>query len=116
FGTANTLLNNIQSRVNDRNLPSLSCVILDFRRVSGLDSSAALSLTKAGQLARKHDFQLLLTQVPEDMQNHSLRGTVHDESEAVRFFQDLDHALEWWESRLLARHGLGGQREQGSLR
>ncbi len=117
FGTANSLLNNIRERVADEKRPGLSCVILDFRRVSGLDSSAALSLAKAGQLARKSGFQLLLTQVPDDMQHHLERGFARDErAERPKFFPDLDHALEWWETRKLAEHGLSAQPERSSLR
>src|SRR5262249_10936376 len=85
--------------------------------VSGLDSSTALSLAKAGQLARKSGFQLLLTQVPEDMQQHLERGFVRDQrAEPPKVFADLDHALEWWEARALAEHGLNGQAEQSNLR
>ncbi len=117
FGTANSLLNNIRVRVADEKLPALSCVILDFRRVSGVDSSAALSLAKAGQLARQSGFQLLLTQVPDDMRHHLERGFVRDErAERPNFFPDLDHALEWWEGRTLAEHGLSRQPEQATLR
>jgi SulP family sulfate permease len=117
FGTANTLLSSIRARVADRSLPPLKCVILDFRRVSGLDSSAALSLTKAGQFARKVGFELLLTQVPESTQSHLRRGAIReDKSEALRFFPDVDHALEWWESRALAEHGVNGQWEHVGLR
>jgi len=117
FGTGNSLLNSIRVRIEDRRLPPLRCVILDFRRVSGLDSSAALSLAKAGQLARKSDFHLLLTQVPDEMQRHLERGFVRDErAEAPKFFPDLDHALEWWEERTLAEHYLNEQRDQSSLR
>ena len=117
FGTANTLLNNIRSRVEDRTLPPLKCVILDFRRVSGLDSSAALSLAKAGQLARKTGFNLLLTEVPEEMQRQLRRGAFQaDDSEPLKFFPDLDHAVEWWENLVLAAHGVDGMDNQAGLR
>src|SRR5262245_46197502 len=117
FGTGNSLLNSIRVRIEDQGLPPLRCVILDFRRVSGLDSSAALSLAKAGQLARKSDFHLLLTQVPEEMQRHLERGFGRGErAEVPKFFPDLDHALEWWEERTLAEHDFNEQREQSSLR
>ena len=117
FGTANTLLNNIRARLQDKKLPRLKAVILDFRRVSGLDSSAALSLSRAGQLASTNNFTLLLTQVPESMQNQLQRGLVASkESEILRFFPDLDHALEWWESRILAEHGMALPDEEFDLR
>ena len=115
FGTANTILNNSRERVENRQLPPLRCVMLDFRRVSGLDSSAALSLAKAGQLARKSGFQCVLTQVPPEMQSHIRRGTQRaDQAETLKFFPDLDHALEWWESQALKEFSnLGSQSPTG---
>jgi sulfate permease, SulP family len=117
FGTANTLLHNIRSRALNSALPPLKCVILDFRRVSGLDSSAALSLAKAGRFARKIGFRLLLTQVPQSMEHHLQRGLVQEETgEWLSFFPDLDHALESWENRILADHGLNGSTDRPTLR
>src|ERR1043166_4511390 len=43
FGTANTLLNDIRQRAENRKFAPLRFVLLDFRRVSGIDSSAVLS-------------------------------------------------------------------------
>ncbi|HSH93707.1 MAG TPA: cyclic nucleotide-binding domain-containing protein, partial [Roseimicrobium sp.] len=117
FGTANTLLHSIRTRAEDAGQPALKCVILDFRRVSGLDSSAALSLVKAGRLGRKSGFSLLLTQVPDNMQNQLHRGFVDVEiSGGVKFFADLDHALEWWESQVLDQNGMTGQDDGSTLR
>ena len=116
FGTANTLLNSIRARAMDGNLSRLRCVMLDFHRVSGLDSSAALSLEKVGQMAEKQGFELLLTEVPGEMQKHLLRGTSpQEQAEAMKFFPDLDHALEWWESRILAEQGVGSATRVASL-
>ncbi len=103
FGTANTLLQNIRARANHHGLPRLKCVVLDFRRVNGLDSSAALSLTMAVRLARKAGFRLMLTEAPKVVQNQLRRGLLlEDQTEWLTFFPDLDHALESWEGRVLA--------------
>jgi SulP family sulfate permease len=116
FGTANSLLHSIRARMADSKLAPLGCVILDFRRVSGLDSSAALSLAKAGQLARSSRFSLLLTQVPAEMRAHLQRSFVSDTAgEAPQFFPDLDHALEWWEERMLVAHAAEAAAGGGNL-
>jgi SulP family sulfate permease len=102
FGTANSLLHNIRSRATNPLSPQLKSVFLDFRRVSGLDSSAAMSLAKIGRLAHRMGFQLALTQVSAPIQRQILRGLpTHSESSMPKVFQDLDHALEWWESQVL---------------
>lgn len=102
FGTANSLLHSIRSRANNPELPQLRSVVLDFHRVSGLDSSAALSLAKIGRLAQRMGFSLALTQVPAAIQHQIRRGLPKgQEATWPRIFQDLDHALEWWESQVL---------------
>ena len=117
FGTANTLLHSIRVRADNPDLPPLKCVVLDFRRVTGLDSSATLSLFKIGRLARKVGFQVVLTQVPEEIQDQLRRGLqLEDTSTWLRFLSDLDHGLEWWENRILAEHGVDGETAHISLR
>lgn len=102
FGTANSILHNIRNRATHPLSPQLKSVFLDFRRVSGLDSSAAMSLAKIGRLAHRMGFTLALTQVSPPIQQQILRGLpAHAESSLPKFFQDLDHALEWWESQVL---------------
>ena len=60
FGTANDLLEQIQARVKDNEQPLLRYLILDFRRVTGLDSSAVISFVKVKHLAEAGQFHLLM--------------------------------------------------------
>lgn len=64
FGTASSLLERIRERASDAGEPPMRYLVLDFRRVSGVDSSAVLSFRKAVQLARAQGFELVLTAVP----------------------------------------------------
>jgi SulP family sulfate permease len=103
FGTANHLLHEVRQRAADVDLPNLKYVIMDFRRVSGLDSSAIFSLSKVQQLARKQGLLLLLTQISPQILSQLERGGLPTKgNDSVRAFPDLDHALEWCEDRLLA--------------
>ena len=63
FGTANALLEQIRARVADTEQPPVRYIILDFRRVTGLDSSAVLSFVKGKQLAEAQDITLVLTHI-----------------------------------------------------
>jgi len=102
FGTANTLLHDIRQRAENRTLPALSFVVLDFRRVSGIDSSAVLSLARARQLAEKQQFVLVLSHLPPHIRQLLLRGGFdRDEAPTYRIFPDLDHGIEWCEARIL---------------
>ena len=101
FGTANSVLEHVRARVHDANQEPLLFLILDFRRVTGLDSSAMFSLTKVKDLADTHDFTLAFTHLSDEARGELERnGLVIDER--IRFFADLDHGLEWCEEQLLA--------------
>ncbi|HVM12257.1 MAG TPA: cyclic nucleotide-binding domain-containing protein, partial [Actinomycetota bacterium] len=100
FGTANRLLDRIRARAGDPSAPPLRSLILDFRRVSGLDSSAVLSFTKAAQLAGRQGFRIALAGVPAAARRQLERGGVEQEGQ-VAFFEDTDRALQWHEDRIL---------------
>jgi SulP family sulfate permease len=105
FGTANDLLNDVRRRAEQGGGHALKYVVMDFRRVSGIDSSAAFSLCKVHQLARRLGFELILTHVAKDIARQlALGGLQPADSGSLRFFPDLDHGLEWCEQALLATH------------
>jgi SulP family sulfate permease len=60
FGTANNLLKEVRARVADSRIKPLRFVVMDFRRVTGIDSSAVFSLWKVNQLARRQGFTLIM--------------------------------------------------------
>jgi sulfate permease, SulP family len=103
FGTANALLARIRQRLKDESLPPLRFLALDFRRVTGLDSSAVLSFAKALKLTESGDFELVLTGLSGGVRRQLERGGLTlDPEHRVRVFRDLDRGLEWCEDRLLA--------------
>jgi sulfate permease, SulP family len=105
FGTANALLDRIRTRAADPDLPPLRYLVLDFRRVTGLDSSAALSFSKAHRLASATGFVMVLTAVGDRIRPPLQRGGLSDDAPDVRFLPDLDRGLQWCEDRLLEERG-----------
>jgi SulP family sulfate permease len=101
FGTANALLERIRARVADTAQPRVRTIILDFRRVTGLDSSAVLSFVKGKQLAEPQGITLVLTHLSARIQHQFELGGLLEKDGAVRIFPDLDHGLEWCEEELL---------------
>ena len=77
-------------------------LILDLRRVTGLDSSAVISLVKCRQIAEAQSITLVLTHVAEAVQRCFERDGLLGSDGTVRVFSDLDHGLEWCEEELLA--------------
>ncbi len=101
FGTSNLLLRRIRARLGDQ--PSPSHILLDFRRVTGIDSSVTLSFDKLQQYAQTYGLTLIATALAPSLRSAFERpGPGHATSSPIRIFPDLDHGLEFAENRLLA--------------
>jgi SulP family sulfate permease len=98
FGTASGLLERIRKRVE---AGSLRFLLVDLRRVTGMDSSAVLSFRKVAQLAAANGFELVFSGVPDTVQAQLRRGGVASSDGVVRFEPDLDHGLQRCEDVLL---------------
>ena len=97
FGSANGLLERIRKRVE---AGPLRFLVIDLRRVTGVDSSAVVAFVKVIGLAQTHGFELVLTGVSEPVRKQLARGGV-DEGDLVRFEPDLDRGLQRCEEALL---------------
>jgi SulP family sulfate permease len=118
FGTANGLLEQVRARVAQAELEPLDFMVLDFKAVTGIDSSSVLSFVKMTQLAEKNKFTLIFTEPSADIVR-LLKMEGFDDLDPVVFrrFDDLDHGLEWCENQLLGEQGMSNANfEQMSLR
>lgn len=103
FGSAHRLLLQIQEIVEAQK-GSCRSLILDFRQVLGIDSSAVMSFIKLRQVADREGFVLVLSEIPPQV-SHALRvgGLLGDGNNLTcRVFTNTDGALEWCEDKLLA--------------
>jgi SulP family sulfate permease len=97
FGTSNEIVDTCRKHIEEEQLEYL---LLDFRRVQGLDASAVSSFFKLEQLCRRYKTLLLLS---------SLRPELIKELERTKFLpnkyihvkDDLDRGLEWIEEDIL---------------
>jgi sulfate permease, SulP family len=107
FGTAQKLLDQIKERLNDRDQPRLRFVVLDFRQVVLIDSSAVFSITRMKQLAESQNIQMVWTNLSAPIEQLLEKGGLIDETdESFIIFPTLDHGLEWCENRILAAQGI----------
>ena len=99
FGTAHQLLDHVRQRQTDPQQPPLRHLLLDFRRVTGIDSSALIDFRRIIQLAQVHDLTLILTDLSPDfrriLEPHILSW------EGCHAFADLDHGVEWVEDQII---------------
>jgi SulP family sulfate permease len=101
FGTAHSLLERIRARLGDPALPPITFLVLDFRRVTGVDSSAVLSLTKVLQLAVSRGFTVVLTGLGDRARRQLEHGGLTEDAGGLRILSELDRAVQWCEDRLL---------------
>jgi SulP family sulfate permease len=120
FGTANRLLTQIRERVQERDAGPVRFVLLDFRQVTGLDSSALFSFVKMKQHALANGIALVLTHLSPAVQRQlEQTGLAQTQGDLMRVFPDMDHGIEWCEDCILSAagdaDGLGPRRLQDQL-
>jgi SulP family sulfate permease len=103
FGTTNQLVKTIRNRISQKDISVLQYVLLDFRLVNGLDSSALNGFAKLQILAQINNFVIVFSNVAENIRDKLAAVSISDGSQSVRFFPDLDHGLEWVEDEMLQR-------------
>ncbi len=103
FGTANTLYQQIWKHIIESKSSEVRFLVLDFRLVNGLDSSALNSFLKLKQRAESQDCILVLTHLlPEIRQLFEKAGFTNDMDPLVRIFQNADCGVEWCEEQILS--------------
>ncbi|MCX5519547.1 SulP family inorganic anion transporter [Kaistia defluvii] len=104
FGTADRL----RKRVQDRMEGGGRFLLIDFQRVSGMDSSAVQSFIRLSQVAAKREFTVILTGLAERPRQALIRnGLKIGEGSPVRIEPDLERGLRWCEDSLLSQLGAG---------
>jgi SulP family sulfate permease len=107
FGTANHLLEEIRSHLNNYADTRLCFLLLDFSQVTGIDSSAVLSFRKMNQLVRVSNASILLSGLSEKIRTFLRKSGVLDlEENPFLVSPDLDHGVQWCEDRLLQSTGV----------
>ena len=101
FGTANGINQRVLRRYDDPAFPGPRFVILDFGRVTGLDSTASLSFTKLAQSAAARNIRLAICSPSNTIWRQLLQAGLCDPDDGFQVFSTLDKGVEWYENRLL---------------
>jgi SulP family sulfate permease len=106
FGTANAILENVRVRlINKERLP-VRFIILDFRRVCGLDSSAVFSFRKCRQISKDKGAKLVFTGLIDKIFHQLEISDLFTTDVKIHQFPDVDRGLEWCEDCLLEEQGV----------
>jgi SulP family sulfate permease len=102
FGTANGVYEQLKERLGAAEANPPRVVMLDFRRVSGVDASAALSFVRLKRLLRRHKALLALSHLDPAIDGQLRRDVLTPADQGLwRVFADLDHGVEWFEEQVL---------------
>jgi SulP family sulfate permease len=103
FGTAQKILDMVRQRIDNRDLPPVRFLVLDFRPVNGFDSSALFGFAKMKQLTHARGITLVFTSLSPKMQRQMEKEILREgEEDSLQVFADLDHGIEWCEDQMIA--------------
>ncbi|MGH8928751.1 MAG: SulP family inorganic anion transporter, partial [Acidimicrobiia bacterium] len=102
FGSAADLVERVQQRIRAPNSTPLQFLIMDFKRVTGIDSSAVQAFQRIDRLARIEGFALVWSAVNERTRRQL--GTLASVDALMR--SSRDDAMELCENLFLSRAGL----------
>ena len=102
FGSSESVFERIRADIEALPPRTVAYVVLDFGMVSGVDSSAVMSLTKVRNYCEQQGATLVCSSLSRAMQDALQRGGVLRGKSAQRAFGDLNAALAWCEDQVLA--------------
>ena len=99
FGSAAGLFEPVVSRLGDDT--PLRTLVIDFRRVVGIDSAALDAFDRLAQSARDNNFEIAISSMSDDDRDRLITALSDGWQDVLHFESDLDMALEWAERRIL---------------
>lgn len=105
FGTGDMLLRRVRRRLEGAPGSDMRYLVLDFRRVTGLDSTATLGFAKIRYVASSHGITVILTGVPPVVREQLVTSGLGPGDDLL-YLPDLDQGLERCENELLREAGI----------
>jgi sulfate permease, SulP family len=104
FGSTNRLLERIRRRMEEATPPRF--LVIDLRRVTGVDSSVVVSFVKVLRLAEAGGCEVIFTAASHPVRAQLAQGGVVERDGLASFEPDLDRGLQRCEDALLSAPGL----------
>jgi SulP family sulfate permease len=102
FGTANSIYERLRERVSAAG--KTRYCLFDFSKVIGIDSTGMLSFMRMMQWSQEQGIILVMTGLPDKMQERFARENESAQDGMLTFFSDADHGIEWCENGIIASH------------
>lgn len=105
FGTSDRIIQRIANRLVPAVPEPVLFVVMDFRRVNGIDSSTVMSFDRLRRMAERDGVTVVLAGLSADIAAR-LRGGIDLDAPPFHIEADLDAAVSWAETQLLSKHTL----------
>lgn len=102
FGTSDRIIQRVADRVVATAPEPVKFLVMDFRRVSGIDSSTVMSFDRLRRLAEQHDVSIILAGLNDEIRGRLTLGGIDPETAPFHTEADLDSAVGFAERELLA--------------
>jgi SulP family sulfate permease len=104
FGSIQRVLQSVRERMSVKDAQPLKYLVLDFKRVTRLDSSAVFGLTRLKQLAEASEIAMTWTDLSDEVRRPlENSGLLKDQNDMFSIQSTLDYGAEWCENKLLAK-------------
>jgi len=104
FGSIQRVLQNIRERMSMKDTQPLKYLVLDFKRVNRLDSSAVFGIARLKQLTETNNIAMTWTNLSDEVRRQMQNGRlIENESDTFSIQSTLDYGVEWCENKLLAK-------------
>lgn len=104
FGTSDRIIQRVANSSMSSTGEPVRFVVMDFRRVSGIDSSTVMSFNRLKRLARKHGFTVVLAGLNRETAERLAKGGLDIGDKPFHVEPDLEAAVDWAEQHLLDVH------------
>lgn len=106
FGSVYNLYLNVKRYMHETANDHAGYIILDFKDVQGMDSSAIHSFLKISQIVENgHQAKLIYSQLNPRLKDLFIKGSVLKRKADTNVYDDLDRSLEWCEEQILNENG-----------
>ncbi len=104
FGSIQRILQNTRERMSVQNSQPLKYLVLDFKYVNRLDSSAIFGITRLKQLTDANNIVMTWVDLSDEVRRQIENGgLVENENDMFSLHPTLDYGIEWCENKLLAK-------------
>lgn len=101
FGTANGIFEQLREQVKSA-AEEVRYSVLDFSKVTGIDSTGMLSFGRMMQWSQEQGITLVFAGLAKDIERQFVEENLSVHDTLLKFFADADHGIEWCENEIIA--------------